>query len=177
LAALLSVPAFESAACAQVGSGPRAEVVMTTRDGSAEEATESEEPDSASFGGPLRERAKLTGDWLGRRSSLRESGVTLDANAAQFYQGVAAGGVQQAFQFGGRNDYFLNLDAEKLGLWEGAAVTLHAETRYGETVNTVAGTLLAPNLMLALPQSSGSVTALTGVTFTQSMSDEFELFC
>ena len=82
---------------------------------------------------------------------------------------MATGGLQQAFQYGGRNDYFLNLDGEKLGLWNGVSVTLHGETRYGESVNSIAGTLLAPNLLLALPQPSGSVTALTGVTFTQNV--------
>ena len=98
-----------------------------------------------------------------------DGGITFDLSTTQFYQGVATGGLEQAFQYGGRNDYFLNLDGEKLGLWEGAFVTLHGETRYGESVNSLAGTLLAPNLLLALPQPSGSVTALTGVTFTQNV--------
>ena len=89
---------------------------------------------------------------------------------------MASGGLEQAFQYGGRNDYFLNLDGEKLGLWKGLSVTLHGETRYGESVNSLAGTLLAPNLLLALPLPSGSVTALTGVTFTQNLSEELQIF-
>jgi porin len=43
-------------------------------------------------------------------------------------------------------------------------------------VNSLAGTLLAPNLLLALPQPNGSVTALTGVTFTQSLSEELLVY-
>jgi porin len=89
---------------------------------------------------------------------------------------VATGGLEQAFQYGGRNDYFLNLDGEKLGLREGSFVTLHGETRYGETANTLAGTLLAPNLLLALPLPNGSVTALTSVTFTQNLTEELQIF-
>ena len=44
-------------------------------------------------------------------------------------------------------------------------------------MNSLAGTLLAPNLLLALPQPSGSVTALTGVTFTQNVTDELQIYC
>ncbi|MCE9608231.1 MAG: carbohydrate porin [Planctomycetia bacterium] len=124
----------------------------------------------------MSERSKLAGDWGGRRADLRAGGVTLDVSTTQFYQGVATGGLEQAFQYGGRNDYFLNVDGEKVGLWSGLAVTLHAETRYGESVNSIAGTLMAPNLMSAFPLPSGTVTALTNVTFTQSFSEAFQVF-
>lgn len=137
---------------------------------------EAEDPTATFWGGPILERPKLTGDWWGRRSALRNSGVTLDISSTQFYQGVASGGREQAFQYGGRNDYFLNLEGEKLGLWEGLKVSLHGETRYGESVNSIAGTLLAPNLMLAFPQPNGSITALSGVTFTQSLSEDLEVY-
>jgi porin len=128
------------------------------------------------FGGELLERSNLTGDWLGRRSGLQDCGVTFDLSSTQFYQGVTSGGREQSFQYGGRDDCFLNLDGEKLCFWKGTSVTLHAENRYGESVNTLAGTLLAPNLMLSLPKLSGSVSALSGVTFTQDLSDEMQVF-
>ena len=130
----------------------------------------------STFGGPIYERSKLTGDWLGCRTCLSDCGITLDLSSTQYYQGVATGGLEQAFPYGGRNDYFLNLDGEKLGLNEGYFVTLHGETRYGETVNSLAGTLLPPNLLLALPLPEGAVTALTGVTFTQNVSDELQIY-
>lgn len=142
-------------------------------------ASAEEQPEAGSetaFRGPRLERSKLSGDWLGRRSFLNESGVTIDVSSTQFYQGVTAGGLQEAFQFGGRNDYFLNLDGEKAGLWTGAIVTLHGETRYGESVNSLAGTLLAPNLLLSVPLPNGPVSALTGVTFVQNLSEEFQVF-
>jgi porin len=115
-------------------------------------------------------RQKLTGDWLGRRSTLAESGFSFDVNTTQYYQGVASGGVEQGFEYGGRNDYFLNVDGEKAGLWKGAFVTLHGETRYADSVNPYAGALVPPNLALALPDPS-DVTALTGVKFTQFLSE------
>ena len=135
-----------------------------------------EDPTSPTFAGPICDRSKLSGDWFGCRTQLRDCGITFDLSITQFYQGVTTGGVQQAFQYGGRNDYFLNLDCEKLGLCKGSSVTLHGETRYGESVNSLGGTLLAPNLLLALPQRSGSVTALTGVTFTQDLTEELQFF-
>ena len=136
----------------------------------------SEESIPPSFSGPIFERLKLSGDWHGRRTCLQGCGVTFDLSTTQFSQGVATGGVQQAFQYGGRNDYFLNLDGEKLGLWNEVSVTLHGETRYGESVNSIAGTLLAPNLLLGLPLPSGSVTALTGVTFTRNLTEDLQIF-
>jgi porin len=168
---LLTVAIAGSTAWAQ----PPGEMPVRLEESPAESAT-SAEPAPESFAGPLRERTKLTGDWWGWRSDLRDTGVTLDVSTTQFYHGVAAGGLEQAFQYGGRNDYFLNLDGEQLGLCQGTSLSLHAETRYGETANSLAGTLLAPNLLLALPLPSGSVNALTGVTFTQALSEEWELF-
>ncbi len=128
------------------------------------------------FAGPILERSTLTGDWVGCRTCLSDCGITLDLSSTQYYQGVAMGGLEQAFQYGGRNDYFLNLDGEKLGLGEGCFVTLHGETRYGETVNTIAGTLLPPSLLLALPKPTGSVTALTSVTFTHDVTEELQVY-
>lgn len=122
------------------------------------------------------QRTKLTGDWLGARSCLRDHGITLDVSTTQFYQGVTSGGLEQAFPYGGRNDYFLNVDGEKLGLWKGSFVTLHGETRYGQSANSLTGALMPVNLMLAVPQPNGSITALTGVKFTQFLSEDMLVY-
>jgi porin len=188
VAALLAVAALQSPARAQLPSdlqeGPPAGLKSPLGDESSETTANclphlnslAESPPEDPFAGSLCERSVLTGDWLGRRSRLEESGITLDVSTTQFYQGVTAGGLEQGFRYGGRNDYFLNLDGEKLGLWNGASVTLHGETRYGDSVNSLAGTLSAPNLLLALPQRDGTVTALTGVTFTQDLTDELIVY-
>ncbi len=192
IAAFLTIAAVESTARAQlpadrqgaIPSGPtttlagqpagaRANPFLDPA-GVVDRATEAEAAEP--FGGDILVRPKLTGDWLGCRSDLRDRGVTLDLSSTQFYQGVVSGGQEQAFQYGGRNDYFLNLDGEKLCLWQGALVTIHGETRYGETVSSIAGTLLAPNLMLTVPEPNGSITALTAVTLTQSLSEQLQVF-
>ncbi|WP_373651761.1 carbohydrate porin [Schlesneria sp. DSM 10557] len=126
--------------------------------------------------GPLFSRKTLTGEWGGARTRLRESGITADLSTTQFYQGVASGGLNQVFRYGGRNDYFVNIDGEKAGLWKGAFVTLHGETRYGETIDKYGGTFMPPNLMLDVPQAYGSVTALTEFKLTQFLSESFLVY-
>lgn len=133
-------------------------------------------PPPSPFSGPLLERPKLTGDWFGARSELAAQGVTLDISSTQYYQGVTSGGLEQSFQYGGRNDYFLNLDGEKIGLWKGSFITLHGETRYGESANSLTGALMPVNLMLALPQPNGTVSALSGVKFTQFLSENMLVY-
>src|SRR5206468_1318840 len=72
-------------------------------------------PPPAPFDGPICERPKLTGDWLGLRSVLRCDGITFDANLTQYWQGVQSGGVDHNMFYGGRGDYYLNVDGEKVG--------------------------------------------------------------
>lgn len=157
---------------AQETTEPADEMVDTQ----LEELQEPEDSSEPSFEGSFLERSKLTGDWLGRRSCLSDSGITIDISSTQYYQGVASGGQEQSFQYGGRDDYFLNFECEKLGFCPGLSLTLHGETRYGESVNSLAGTLAAPNLLLAVPQPDGAVTALTSVTFTQIVTEEFQVY-
>jgi porin len=188
----LTIAAVESPAWAQLSGDPRrkmpssptsapaeappgaAETRFLSLDSIAEATPEAPPPPSPA--GSIFERSKLIGDRFGCANDLLDCGITVDLSTAQFYQGVTTGGQDQAFQYGGRNDYFLNLDGEKLGLWPGAFVTLHGESRYGESVNSLAGTLLAPNLLMALPLPNGSVTALTSVTFTQNLTEEWQVF-
>lgn len=189
---LSAVAAVDLPARAQLPADPRSEIPSRQAAKLGEEPPEAaairfldlnptveatpEDPTTPSFAGPIHDRSKLIGDWLGWRSSLQECGISFDLRTAQYYQGVTTGGLEQAFQYGGRNDYFLNLDGEKLGLWKGFLITLHGESRYGESVNSIGGTLLAPNLLLALPLPNGSVTALTSVTFTQNVTEELQIF-
>lgn len=133
-------------------------------------------PPASPFDGPLLERPKLTGDWFGTRSELAEEGVTLDVSNTQYYQGVTSGGLEQSFQYGGRNDYFLNLNGEKVGLWKGLFITLHGETRYGESANSLTGALMPVNLMSAFPNPNGTVSALSDVKFTQFLSENMLVY-
>lgn len=118
----------------------------------------------------------LGGDWFGVRSRLLSHGIRVDMSNTQYYQGVASGGLEQDFEYGGRNDYIFNVDGEKAGMWQGFFITLHGETRYADSANALTGALSPTNLMLALPKFNEDVTALTGVKFTQALSENFALF-
>ncbi len=124
----------------------------------------------------LWERDRLTGDWGGYRSSLKDQGVDLYASATQFYQGVASGGREQEFEYGGKLDYYLNIEGGKLGLNPGFFVNVHAETRYGTSVNNIDGLLAPSNIPMSFPTDEGSVTSITGFKVTQALSENFAVF-
>jgi porin len=130
----------------------------------------------APFGGPWISRPKLTGDWCGLRGQLRDNGFTFDISATTYYQGLATGGLEDRFRFGGRNDYLLNVDGEKAGLWQGLFINLHGETVYGESVNTATGAIVPVNIGRAHPVFFGEETALTAAKFTQALSENFLVY-
>lgn len=135
--------------------------------------TESTVPLASGFGGSFGERLKLTGDWFGIRDKLAGYGITLDANLIQFFQGVANGDKDRAFKYGGKIDYFLNIDGNKAGLWKGFFVTMHAETRYGEDVNGIDGMFSFGNFNMAFPKAGRNVTSITRLILSQLLSDNF----
>jgi len=94
----------------------------------AEAPSSSADSPPAPFGGPIMTRSKLTGDWFGLREDLRDDGFTFDISATTYYRGTASGGLQDTFRSGGRNDYLLNVDGGKAGLWQGFGIYLHGET-------------------------------------------------
>jgi porin len=110
------------------------------------------------------------------REELRDHGFTFDFSATTYYQGTPSGGLQEGFEFGGRNDYWLNVDGQKAGLWPGFFVTLHGETVYGESPNPMTGAIVPVNIGRAHPVFSGTETALTAVRFTQALSENFILY-
>ena len=128
------------------------------------------------FEGLIYDRSKLTGDWFGLRDDLLDNGMTLDVSTTQFYQGVASGGINQTWEYGGRADYIFNMNGEKAGLWKGFLFNLHGETRYGNTINNATGALVPANTSLLFPATSGGVTALTAVKGTQFLSENLLVF-
>jgi porin len=130
----------------------------------------------APFSGTWDSRPKLTGDWGGLREQLRDHGVTLDLSSTAYFMGVASGGLERGSEFGGRNDYWLNVDGQKAGLWTGLFITLHGETVYGDSVNNETGAVVPVNIGRAHPVFSGTESALTAVRFTQALSENFVLY-
>jgi porin len=134
-------------------------------------------PSSNPYSGDLFTRRYLTGDWNGRRSQLAERGVTMDFFASQFYQGVTSGGLSREFEYGGKLDYLLNLDGQKLGLWQGLSMNAHVETRYGTNTNPNSGTLLPTNSSMVFPFTSEQTGVwLTALRLNQALSQNFLVF-
>ncbi len=144
--------------------------------GAAGASSASTAPQPAPFGGPWISRPKLTGDWGGLREQLRDHGLTFDLSSTSYYQGTASGGLEDTFRYGGRNDYLLNVDGQKAGLWQGFSIYMHGETVFGESVNTATGAVVPVNIGRAHPVFFGTETALTAVKFTQALSENFILY-
>jgi len=115
-------------------------------------------------------RKKLTGDWGGLRTKLGEHGIKLDVRLSQYWQSVASGGVNTNSEYGGTVDYRVNIDAHKLGLWQGLAVSMHARTRFGEDVNADAGAFAIQNTGMMMPAPGDyHGTDVTGLTVSQTL--------
>jgi porin len=140
----------------------------------AEEATAKVEPASIwpkkDYTGDLWSRRYLTGDWGGWRTTLAERGVTLNVDMVQAWRGVIDGGIAQNDAYGGSADYELRVETERLGLWPGGFLTVFAESRFGKSVNSDAGVLLAPDTdgLFPLPKE---ITTLTSVAYVQFLTE------
>jgi porin len=121
-------------------------------------------------------RDKATGDWFGLRKSIADRGVEFDLSATQFYQGVASGGKEQEWEYGGKLDYFMDVDAGKLGLKQGFHVNMHAETRFGQSINPVDGLLAPSNIAMLFPTPNSDVTSITGLKLTQALNENFAIY-
>jgi porin len=135
--------------------------------------TDSQPP---AFDGPWGSRLKLTGDWGRFRNELHDHGITLDISETTYYQGTASGGLHEGFEFGGRNDYILNVDGQKAGMWPGLFIRLHGEDVYGDSANLFTGGIVPVNIGRAHPVFFGTAGALTEVKFTQALSENFVLY-
>lgn len=119
---------------------------------------------------------KATGNWGGTREEMAAKGITFDASLTQFYQGVNSGGRDENYFYGGRADYYLNVDGEKAGLMKGSFLQLHAEQIYGQSANQASGALIPVSLGQVFPNPNGNDIALTGIKYTQFLSENFAVF-
>ncbi len=121
-------------------------------------------------------RPVLTGDWLGLRTALAESGVTLVADNVQVYQGIASGGLEREFRYGGHGDYVLTMQGTAVGLNEGLFLKLRGEHRFGETLANATGSVFPPAIITDLPVVDHEDLYLTNVLLTQALSENFAVF-
>ena len=111
----------------------------------------------------LCEQATLLGDWLGIKPCLGEHGILATSSLTQYYQGVASGGGEQRFRYGSKFDLYLTASTEKLGLWKGGSLSVHAaDWQFGQNVIGDAVGLAPVNtqLLTPLPEESFGLTNL-----------------
>ena len=102
-------------------------------------------------------------------------GVAFDVSLTQFYQVVANGGKERDFGYGGKLDYYVNIDGGKAGLWPGFSVTTHVGTRYGNDVNDIDGMFYLANFNMAFPKGEQADTGVTALKLTQRLFDHLLL--
>ena len=125
------------------------------------------------YSGDFWSRRALTGDWGGFRNTLAEKGVTLDASFLSIPQGVLSGGQDTTWRWGGTADFTLNLDFNKLGLWPGAFLTVHAESAFKHFINGNSGGILPVNTKPVLTLPGRDEIVLPHLFFTQFFSEKF----
>jgi len=134
-------------------------------------ADESSAPEGFNFN-----QTRLTGDWGGERAKLAESGITIDIDATQSYQGVVDGGVESKWKYGGSVDYEFNFDFEKMGLWPGAFIDARVEHQFGEFVNNNTGAITSANTDGLFPLPDYREVTFSKLVFTQFLSESFGIF-
>lgn len=69
-----------------------------------------------------------------------------------------------------------HVDTDGLGLWEGGTLDLFAESRLGQSIDHFAGTFSPVNLSMFFPVPNQQLTAITGLKFTQAITDSFGVY-
>lgn len=116
-----------------------------------------------------KERQTLTGDWAGARTRLEEKGITVRSRLSQFVQGINAGEGAPDYAYGGKLDFMVRSDFEKLGFWRGLSLTAKAEYNFGDSMNARGGTMVPVNTALAFPGIEGAdALDISSFYFTQT---------
>jgi porin len=115
--------------------------------------------------------------WMRLTRSPEESGIKFEGSLTQFYQGVASGGIEQKFRYGGHGDYDIDLDFGRICGLDGFTLELGSEHRFAETVNLATGSVVPVALQPNLPDPATNDLALTKVRFALELHDGFEIFC
>ena len=98
--------------------------------------------------------------------------MRVDARLTQFVQGLAAGDADTGAPYGGKADLLFNADLSRMGLWDGLAMTVHAEVNFGRSVNGQGGVAIPVNTALEFPGIDGSdAYDFSSVFFTQRFGD------
>ena len=121
-------------------------------------------------------RPGVTGGWFGASPWLAERGIRFEAAVTGFAQDPFAGSGGSTGDMGGKIDGLLNLNLQKLGLWEGLRLTAHPEYNFGDAANGFGGTVIPVNVAMQLPGvTSGNRYDTSSLFLTQRFNETFTL--
>ncbi len=125
-------------------------------------------------------RMYLTGDWGGSRTDLAEQGLQVDVFWTQSGQSVVDGGTDKGWRYGGKLESRWELDLDRMEILPGALINMTTESRYGNSVNSIAGTVLPVNdvqyFPLTTPPEEDLLMTITELRYTQFLSKQFGVF-
>src|ERR1700749_1502166 len=110
---------------------------------------------------------ELTGDWGGTRSRWKEKGVDLEFKLAQFYQGVASGGIRRGSEYNGVLQTNFEFDLGKLAGWKYWSAQIQTQTRFGGPPLGGTGAINFVNTAAIIPGSDNTVFSVTAVNVTR----------
>lgn len=122
----------------------------------------------------LVKQPSLTDTPGGPKDQLRRFGIETDVWVTQFYQGIVADAFDRTARYGGKMDFFLRVDAEKLGLWKGLKVNAQYEHYFGRNLNRQDLALVPVNAAQAFIERDGYHSALS-LSVTQEFGEHFSL--
>lgn len=122
----------------------------------------------------LSKQPSLTDTPGGPKDQLRRFGIGTDLWVTQFSQGIVAGAPDRTARYGGKMDYFLRVDAEKLGLWSGLKFNAQYEHYFGRNINRQDLALVPVNAAQAFIERDGYHSALS-LSVTQEIGEHISL--
>jgi porin len=133
------------------------------------------------FTGDIWTRSYFTGDWGGKRAELANKGIQFDFEFMQYSQSVVEGGLDSKTAWGGKQNFILNLDLQKMGLIPGGLIYLRFDSRWGRSSLGRTGQLLPANEASLIPEDVDDLEretwgTLTALKYTQFLSEKFGIF-
>ncbi|MBI5364759.1 MAG: carbohydrate porin [Planctomycetes bacterium] len=132
------------------------------------------------YSGEVASRPYFSGDWGGGREQLARKGWRFEASFTQNLFGVVEGGRDEGWRYGGKLDLFVNADLDRMGVVPGGLVSMHTESRYGNSVNGIAGSILPVDDTLYFPLTDEPDAdlglAITELRYTQFFSKHSAMF-
>lgn len=127
------------------------------------------------WGGDIKSRSRLTGNWGGLRDDLGKKGIVLDTDLLLTPQGVMSGGKSTDAGVWGTAIYTLNIDTDKLGLWRGGFFKFQGMSTFGHSVFGNSGAIVPSNEAWLFPGFNQPASGLMSATFMQFLSPKFGL--